>query len=86
VETMADLMHVSQTTVTRWENGSIDIPSSVLLRYCEHLGIPLAEIFAEDTPELPFHLRQLLASAKELTPSQVEQLSLFLETMTNKEK
>lgn len=46
VSHMADLMNVSQPTITRWENGTIDVPSSVLIRFITALGISLADFFA----------------------------------------
>lgn len=51
-EEAAELMGVAVPTITRWENGAIDIPSSVLFKYIQVLGKTLAEFFdAHGGPE-----------------------------------
>lgn len=81
VARMAEIMEVSQPTITRWENGTIDIPSSVLVRICTALGLTLAEFFAEETSDLPHDLRQLLKEAEGLTVEQRQKLTEFIRTV-----
>ncbi|TEB15143.1 Helix-turn-helix domain protein [Pelotomaculum sp. FP] len=76
---MADLMGVTQPTITRWENGTIDIPSSVLIRYINALGLTPAEFFSEQLKELPPEIRQVLEKIKKLSPRQLQVLNTVLD-------
>ena len=48
-EQVAELLDFTTPTITRWENGAIDISSSMLSKYCEAIGITLAELFSRST-------------------------------------
>lgn len=37
-ETMAKLLHTSQTTYSRYERGTFDIPSQTLIKLAKHYG------------------------------------------------
>jgi len=52
VEEMADKMGVSVPTITRWENGSINFPISVLKKFCAVNNITYYEFFAAESQDL----------------------------------
>lgn len=82
VARMADLMNVSQPTIVRWENGTIDVPSSVLMRFIETLDLTPSEFFAEtqEHEPLPSSVRQVMESIKKLTPQKLKILKDVLDT------
>ena len=38
-ETVADYLHVSQATYSRYENGKLDIPSAALIALSKYFGV-----------------------------------------------
>lgn len=38
-ETVADYLHVSQATYSRYENGKLDIPSAALIALSKYYGV-----------------------------------------------
>ncbi|QDR80197.1 helix-turn-helix domain-containing protein [Sporomusa termitida] len=55
---IADATGVEVPTVTRWENGSINIPSSKIEQYLELLEIPIDTLF-ENAHEIIDHAEKL---------------------------
>lgn len=51
LEDIAEKMAVSVPTVTRWENGGIDIPGSRVEKYLTVLGIPIDVFFSNATAQ-----------------------------------
>ncbi|MDO6353974.1 helix-turn-helix domain-containing protein [Caloramator sp. CAR-1] len=58
-------------------NPTIDKLSKILSVY----GISLSEFFAEDEPQLSPELKQLLDTAKNLTPEQLSMLNAFIASL-----
>ncbi len=81
VEQMADIMGVTQPTISRWENGSIDIPSSALMGYISALGLTLSEFFSDQAPEIPPDIRQMVELVKNLTPVQRELITSLIKEL-----
>lgn len=82
VSKMADMMDVSQPTVTRWENGTIDIQFSTLKRYIENLGYTFTEFFCDNTFELPEETQDILEKIKLLSPQRLKILTDVLNDWT----
>ncbi|MCL6479932.1 MAG: helix-turn-helix domain-containing protein [Peptococcaceae bacterium] len=65
VNGMAELMGVSTPTITRWENGTVDLSASVIKKFCSLIGITLAEFFTvegQDLAQLPKDLWELVSA------------------------
>lgn len=85
VEEAAELMGVAVPTVTRWENGSIDIPSSALFKYIEVLGMTPAEFFGDsEEPGVTTRAAHLANGAKELPPEAEKEIEQLIEYIRHK--
>ncbi|MCR2045346.1 helix-turn-helix domain-containing protein [Anaerosalibacter massiliensis] len=82
---LADLCNVSQSVISKLENGQrvADVPT--LKKICEVFNITLSDFFAsEDGFELVDNdLRQLLNRARKLNSKQIKSLTDFLKTITD---
>lgn len=81
---LAELCNTSQPVISKLENGHRipDIPT--LKKICQVFNITLADFFAPEGLSEPLddNLKELLCSAKNLTPEQLKSLSDFLKTIT----
>ena len=78
---MAELMDVSQPTIVRWENGTIDVPSSVLLRYIDKLGLNPREFFNNGAPtDLPIEVHRIITKVQKLPSNKLKVLESVLDT------
>ncbi|WP_431090209.1 helix-turn-helix domain-containing protein [Paenibacillus sp. 8b26] len=51
-QTMAELLHISQTTYSRYENGTLDVPSVVLIKLADFHKVSIDFILGQtDNPE-----------------------------------
>jgi len=80
---LAKLAGVSQSFLSDLEAGRKWPTIYTLEKICNSMGITLAQFFGSesDFPQLPEHLRSLLAEASRLNPEQVEKLTLFLASL-----
>ncbi|SNT30423.1 Transcriptional regulator, contains XRE-family HTH domain [Anaerovirgula multivorans] len=80
---LAELCNTSQPVISKLENGNRTADIPMLQKICEVFDITLAEFFVPKyTPEpLDDNLKDLLYSAKNLTPKQLESLTNFLKTI-----
>lgn len=60
-EQLAQLLGKSKSTISRYESGEIDIPSSVLLKILETVNVPLEEIFSKSS-----NVKQVIYPYKEI--------------------
>jgi transcriptional regulator with XRE-family HTH domain len=85
---LAELCNVSQSVISKLENGHRvpDVPT--LKKICEVFNITLADFFAPENLLEPMddNLRELLCNAKNLNPQQIKTLSVFLKTLSGKNK
>ncbi len=72
---------LSQPFISEIERG-IKVPSiETLEKICSALGITLAEFFADQDPELPPDIRQMIDVARKLTPLQRELIISVMKEM-----
>ncbi|RKO66354.1 helix-turn-helix domain-containing protein [Desulfofundulus salinus] len=72
---------LSQPFISEIERG-IKVPSiETLEKICSALGITLAEFFADQAPELPPDIRQMIDVARKLTPLQRELIISVMKEM-----
>lgn len=45
---LADLSGVDRSSISRYENGDVEIPITQAMRLCDALGMPYAEMLGED--------------------------------------
>lgn len=85
VDDIAEQMGVSVPTVTGWETGSIDIPSSVLFRYIAILGMAPAEFFAgQQDAGVTTRAAHLADGAEELPPEAEKELAQLMDYLRHK--
>lgn len=74
---------VAQSFITYIEAGDRQPTLESLIKICSGLGISLIEFLGDDVEanSLPAHLRELLSSARYLTPEQVDQLTKFIQSL-----
>ncbi|NHM28888.1 helix-turn-helix transcriptional regulator [Desulfofundulus sp. TPOSR] len=78
---LADLTSISQPVINRLENNTRAADVDSLKRICSALGITLAEFFADQAPELPPDIRQMIDVARKLTPLQRELIISVMKEM-----
>lgn len=79
---LADKCNISQPVISKLENGNRipDVPT--LQKICNVFDITLSDFFANNASEtIDNSLKELLDSAKSLTPEQLKALSAFLKTI-----
>jgi len=78
---MAELMGVSQPTIVRWENGTIDVPCSVLLRFIDKLDLSPREFFnSVSSKDTSPKVIRILAKVQKLPPNKLTILESVLDT------
>ncbi|MFT9848474.1 helix-turn-helix domain-containing protein [Aneurinibacillus sp. REN35] len=79
---LADMVSVSQSYISRFENNRAVPDVDMLARILEALGTNIASFFANDD-SLPPELDKLLKTAKKLTPSQIKAVQHLLDEMVH---
>ncbi len=78
---LADLIGVSRVYLSNVERGK-EIPTlKTLEKICSVLGVTFTEFFAEEIPDLPPDLCQLLHEAESLSPEQRKSLIELIRSM-----
>lgn len=80
---LAEAAGISATYLSAIIKGNKNPTIETLNQICKALNITLQDFFAydENNPPIPEHLRELLDSARSLTPEQVNILNEFLKTL-----
>jgi len=82
VNKLADLSDITQSTLNNIMNNDDPNPQyKTIERICAGLGITVADFFTEDKPELEPEFRQLLATARMLTPERRKLAQRMLEAL-----
>ncbi|KXS49394.1 Helix-turn-helix domain-containing protein [Halanaerobium congolense] len=76
---------ISQSFISSIESNKQSPTITTLERICRALGITIAAFFSEPNNAVPDSLRPLLDNARQLSPTQRENLSLFLESLNKNE-
>ena len=85
VEEAAEMMGVAVPTITGWENGTIDIPSSALFRYIRVLGMTPAEFFSDPSEQtVTTRAAHLADGTKELPPEAEKELAQLMDYLRHK--
>jgi len=79
-EKLGKLVGFSQSMISKLENGERNIDIYVLEKICSALGLTLAEFFANQTPEYPPEVHQILEKVQQLPPDRLKVLSDVLDT------
>ena len=58
-ENIAEIVGVSTPTVTRWENGAIDIPGSMIEKYLSALKLPIKTILSANYDTVVNHAEKM---------------------------
>ncbi|WP_123053110.1 helix-turn-helix transcriptional regulator [Clostridium sp. JN-1] len=76
---------VDPSTINKIEKGTAKPSIDLLIKVCNHFKITLSEFFNDDNNSEPVilnqQLKELLNSAKDLTPEQLELLSKFIKSI-----
>ncbi|MFL0198421.1 helix-turn-helix domain-containing protein [Clostridium sp. WILCCON 0269] len=74
---------VDPSTINKIEKGTAKPSIDLLIKICEFFSITLSEFFNDDSEHvvLTSELKELLNSAKDLTPGQLELLSKFIQSL-----
>lgn len=76
---------VDPSTINKIEKGTAKPSIDLLIKICKFFSITLSEFFNDGTNSEPVilnpHLKELLCSAKNLTPSQLEALKTFIDSL-----
>ena len=51
---IADYLHVSQTTYSRYENGKLDIPSAALIALAEYYNVSVDYLLGLTSEQAPY--------------------------------
>jgi len=78
---LAKKANVAQSTLSEIESNKYLPRIDFLAKVCAALNISLADFFAEEIPDIPQDLRQLLHEAENLTPEQRKRLIEFIRSM-----
>ncbi|BBB92068.1 MAG TPA: helix-turn-helix transcriptional regulator [Methylomusa anaerophila] len=79
---VAEIAGIAQSSVSYIETGNNSPSIETLEAILTALGITIGEFFAEEKPELEPELRQLLDTAKKLTPEQRELAQRLLDALS----
>ncbi|QKY70279.1 helix-turn-helix domain-containing protein [Lentibacillus sp. CBA3610] len=82
---LAEKVNVSQSYISRFENGRAVPDIDMLEKILAALGTNLASFFSDDREELPDDLLQLIDTVKTLSPEARVKLNEFLILMKNGE-
>lgn len=83
INKLADLSDITQSTLNNIMNNRDPNPQyKTIERLCAGLGITLADFFAADKPDLEPELRQLLVTARRLTPERRKLAQRILEALS----
>ncbi|SHK45656.1 helix-turn-helix domain-containing protein [Tepidibacter formicigenes] len=81
---LAELCNTSQPVISKLENGNriADIPT--LEKICNAFNITLADFFNDGTSSIPLteDLKELVESAKDLSPEQIKAFTQAFKTIT----
>lgn len=74
--------NMQQSTISKLENNKriVDIPTLIII--CEVLEVSLADFFYYEN--LPIHVHNLLATCKQLSPKQLELITLTISSLLSK--
>lgn len=78
---LANKVNISQSYISRFENGRAVPDIDMLEKILEALGTDLASFFSEDREDLPDDLIQLIDTVKTLSPEARVKLNEFLQLM-----
>lgn len=81
---LSNKIGISQAQLSRIENNVNTAQFDTIMKICEVFSITLSEFFNDDNSEhvpLTSELKELLNSAKDLTPEQLELLSKFIQSL-----
>lgn len=76
---LARMVNLDPSQIYKIESNTTKPSIDSLERICSALGITLAEFFAEEAPDMPPELRQVINKAKKLTPRQLRILNDVLD-------
>lgn len=72
---------VAQSGISEMEAGRRQPTFDVLEKLINALNMTLNDFFTEDIPKIPPNINELIRSAKELTPEQIEAINQLMKTM-----
>lgn len=73
---------ISQAQLSRIENNVNIATFDTVFKICETLNITLADFFNDNSSKLiPNHFREFINNNRDLTPEQLEALSVFIKTL-----
>lgn len=81
---LAISLNVAAATINKIEKGTAKPSIDLLVKICEFFSITLSEFFNDDNSEhivLTSELKELLNSAKDLTPSQLEAIQSIIKAI-----
>ncbi|AGR47197.1 transcriptional regulator [Brevibacillus phage Jimmer1] len=78
---LAKLTGMSQSAISKLENGQRRIDLEALSVICTALGVTLYDFFAGKEPAVPTDLQQLIETAKKLTPEERKKVTDMLQTI-----
>jgi len=80
-EKLGNLIGLSQSMISKLENGERNLDVNVLELICSALGLTIAEFFAEDKEPEPLNpdLQQVFDKIKRLSPRQLKILGTVLD-------
>ncbi|WP_368490740.1 helix-turn-helix domain-containing protein [Clostridium sp. BJN0013] len=81
---LSNKIGISQAQLSRIENNVNTAQFDTIMKICEVFSITLSEFFNDDNSDpivLTSELKELLNSAKDLTPEQLELLSKFIQSL-----
>ena len=82
---LSRLSGVSQAHISLIEAGKKNPTIDLLEQLCDALQITITQLLSDNTDGLPFEIKQLIESAKRLTPEQLRLLSEFIESLARKD-
>jgi len=77
---LAKIIGSSSGYISDMEAGRNAPSLEMLNKICSALNITLAEFFAEEVPEMPMELRQIMSKAKHLPPQKLKILNDVLDS------
>ena len=79
---LASKIGISQAQLSRIENNVNTATFDTVFKICEIFNITLTEFFNDGTRNLiPTHFKEFVDQNKNLTPEQLEALSVFIKTL-----
>lgn len=79
---LSNKIGISQAQLSRIENNVNTATFDTIFKVCDIFNISLTEFFNDGTNNLiPSHFKEFIKKNKDLTPEQLEALSVFIKTL-----